>query len=133
MKIIKKAIEVKRHCVEKDLKDKGVRQLLNVGHTVSHAIELKYGLSHGRAVIIGMLEEFRMSECAGFSEKDLSLSLEALLVELHIKIESKYTPDWKSVSKDKKTSGENLDWPIIVKTGSAKLVKINLSNFRALY
>ncbi|MES3005779.1 MAG: 3-dehydroquinate synthase family protein [Patescibacteria group bacterium] len=131
--IIRKAIEVKRYCVLKDFKDKGVRQLLNLGHTVSHSIELKYKLSHGRAVIIGMMEEFEMSERAGLSKIGLTSSLKVLLEKLGISNEKKYIPDWNAVMKDKKVSGENLEWPIITEIGKANLVKVSLNNFKDLF
>ena len=47
---------MKRDVVEADEYDNGKRQLLNLGHTIAHAIEIKseYEITHGRAVAIGM-------------------------------------------------------------------------------
>ena len=58
----KKAIEtcckLKAEIVSKDEKDNGIRAILNFGHTIGHALELKYGfnkIKHGEAVAYGML------------------------------------------------------------------------------
>lgn len=53
--IIKRALMVKRDVVQKDPKEKGLRRVLNFGHTIGHAIESKYGFLHGECVGIGML------------------------------------------------------------------------------
>ena len=55
--IIYRSIECKRKVVEEDEKEKGLRKVLNYGHTFGHAIEESSSLSllHGEAVGIGML------------------------------------------------------------------------------
>src|SRR5690606_4032457 len=52
--IIRQSIRLKMSIVEQDYKDIGIRNILNFGHTVGHAIEAAYGISHGRAVAYGM-------------------------------------------------------------------------------
>ena len=56
MNLASLAIEVKRKVVEEDERDNGSRQLLNLGHTLAHAIEKcsRYKISHGHAVAMGM-------------------------------------------------------------------------------
>lgn len=55
--IIEKSLSIKRDVVEKDTMEKGLRRVLNFGHTVGHAIESAMGgkLLHGECVGIGML------------------------------------------------------------------------------
>ena len=55
--IIARCVDDKRKLVEADEYDKGSRQLLNLGHTLGHAIEKcsHYQISHGQAVAIGMV------------------------------------------------------------------------------
>ena len=55
-KVIAHCVKMKRDIVEKDEFDNGVRKLLNLGHTVGHAVEKLSGfsISHGDAVAIGM-------------------------------------------------------------------------------
>jgi 3-dehydroquinate synthase len=51
--------QIKASVVEKDPYEKGIRRILNYGHTIGHAVEhlSKYKLSHGQAVSIGMATE----------------------------------------------------------------------------
>ncbi|WP_349407566.1 3-dehydroquinate synthase [Pseudalkalibacillus sp. SCS-8] len=63
--IIKHAIEIKADIVGKDEKESGVRAFLNFGHTLGHAIETEsryQTISHGEAVMIGMVFAMRLSE-----------------------------------------------------------------------
>ncbi|MBM3416323.1 MAG: 3-dehydroquinate synthase [Bacteroidetes bacterium] len=45
---------IKIKVVQKDEFEKGERRLLNFGHTIGHALETQYELSHGQAISIGM-------------------------------------------------------------------------------
>lgn len=57
VQIIEKALEIKSDVVEQDTQEKGLRKVLNFGHTVGHAIEsaMDGALLHGECVGIGML------------------------------------------------------------------------------
>ena len=57
MQIIEAAIKIKRSVVEQDPTEKGLRRVLNFGHTLGHAIESASGgrLLHGECVALGML------------------------------------------------------------------------------
>lgn len=63
-KLIHRSIEIKNEVVTKDPKEKGLRKILNFGHTLGHAIESyflesddKENLTHGEAIAIGMVTE----------------------------------------------------------------------------
>ena len=53
--IIADAIKIKRAVVEQDEKERGLRRVLNFGHTIGHGIESVTGLPHGACVALGML------------------------------------------------------------------------------
>ena len=55
--IIIRSLKIKKRVVEKDVKDKRLRKVLNFGHTIGHAIESLYigQLLHGECVALGML------------------------------------------------------------------------------
>lgn len=64
-KILAKFLNTKVKIVQKDpLELDGTRALLNVGHTIGHALEVtsKYKISHGNAVAIGICEELRLAK-----------------------------------------------------------------------
>ena len=62
---IKKSCEIKIYFVTKDVNEKGLRMVLNFGHTFAHAIEVKNNYSknitHGEAVLSGMILETKLS------------------------------------------------------------------------
>ena len=62
--LIYKCLKIKRDIVESDEKESGARKLLNLGHTVGHAIERLSGftLSHGDCVIKGLYSALKLSE-----------------------------------------------------------------------
>ena len=53
--IIRKNVEIKSSVVKNDEFEKGDRRLLNFGHTLGHALETQYELSHGQAIALGMV------------------------------------------------------------------------------
>ena len=53
--IIAAAVALKARVVEEDEKEKGLRRVLNFGHTLGHGIETVTGLFHGECVALGML------------------------------------------------------------------------------
>lgn len=57
LEIVQESLAIKKDVVEKDPKEKGLRKVLNFGHTLGHAIESaqKGALLHGECVGIGML------------------------------------------------------------------------------
>jgi 3-dehydroquinate synthetase len=61
-KLIRRNVMIKSKVVEKDEFEKGDRRLLNFGHTLGHAIEKLYELTHGQAVSIGMVAASMLSE-----------------------------------------------------------------------
>ena len=68
---IKRSCEIKAGIVGKDEKEKGLRKILNYGHTVGHAIEssLGYNIGHGQAISIGMSCAAKLSSKLGFLDE----------------------------------------------------------------
>jgi 3-dehydroquinate synthase len=75
--LIHRSVKVKAKVVGKDFKENKLREVLNYGHTLGHAIEKdsKYRLRHGEAVSIGMIFAAELS-------KDL-VDLDVDVVDLH--------------------------------------------------
>lgn len=70
-KLIRRNAEIKSTVVQQDEFEKGERRLLNFGHTLGHAIENIYELSHGQAISIGMTDACKISaRLTGFKETD---------------------------------------------------------------
>lgn len=65
--LVFRAVYIKAKIIEQDEKDLNLRNILNYGHTIGHAIEtlLKFKLKHGEAVAIGMMAAGRISNKMG--------------------------------------------------------------------
>lgn len=88
LKIVNRAIEIKVKIVDKDLYDKGIRQILNFGHTIGHSIESYYDFSkynHGESVILGMIYE-------SFIAKELGLIDDIYFSQIYEILKSIVTP-----------------------------------------
>lgn len=66
--VAEKNCQIKYHVVMKDERESGLREILNLGHTVGRAIETvsDYKLLHGEAVSIGLVAEVKLSNKLGY-------------------------------------------------------------------
>jgi 3-dehydroquinate synthase len=82
LEVVAQCVALKARVVEQDeLDKKGIRNVLNFGHTLGHALELSadYALTHGEAIAIGMRAATRLALAIGACEPDFQRRLEALL------------------------------------------------------
>lgn len=128
--IIRKSIEVKKYYINKDPNDHGLRQILNFGHTIGHALELKYKISHGKSVIMGMLAELSIGESLKITPIAIKKDLMKLLSSMGIDVEFALKPDWKTILHDKKINANSIALPIIEKEGRAKLLRLSLDKIK---
>jgi 3-dehydroquinate synthase len=65
---IQSCIEIKRKTIETDFHEKGLRRILNFGHTLGHALEtlVEYRIAHGQAVAMGIAFESFLSMRLGY-------------------------------------------------------------------
>ena len=74
---VERSISIKQEITEEDPFESGIRQLLNFGHTIGHALETysystKHPLKHGEAVALGMIAESFLSHYKlGFDQLDV--------------------------------------------------------------
>ena len=79
--LVRFSIETKVDFIRRDYREKGVRALLNFGHTLGHAVESVsgYRVGHGQAVAVGMVGEALLaSRVLGFPREELDLLVEVL-------------------------------------------------------
>lgn len=128
-KIIIEALKIKKAVVEEDEKEKGLRKVLNFGHTVGHAIESieessDYPLFHGECVGIGML-------C--MSSPDILKRLRHILHRMDI------PTSWRGYEKelkaamlhDKKAGGDTISVILVDKLGTFREEKMNVDEIIA--
>lgn len=80
-RLVQRCMEIKAGVVARDPRESGLRQVLNFGHTVGHALESRSGwdLPHGHAVAAGMRAEARLGEGLGVTEPGTADRLADLL------------------------------------------------------
>jgi 3-phosphoshikimate 1-carboxyvinyltransferase len=77
--MIEFAVSIKQRIVEQDPhEERGLRTVLNLGHTLAHALELTMGLSHGAAVAWGMASGLYLAEARGMSVEAVAHCRETL-------------------------------------------------------
>ncbi|MFG1609005.1 3-dehydroquinate synthase [Actinoplanes sp. NPDC049265] len=65
--LVERAIQVKADVVSEDLRESGLREILNYGHTLGHAIERRegYAWKHGHAVSVGLIFAAALAHLSG--------------------------------------------------------------------
>lgn len=76
---VPRAAAIKAALVQADPREQGERVLLNLGHTLGHALEAATGLRHGRAVAVGTAAALRVSVAEGLLAAAHADSMIALL------------------------------------------------------
>jgi 3-dehydroquinate synthase len=79
--LIVRSVEIKADIVSRDEREEGLRQILNFGHTIGHAVELVsgYSLLHGEAVAIGMALESELAEHIGLAQTGTAATVNSAL------------------------------------------------------
>jgi 3-dehydroquinate synthase len=118
----------KTKLVQKDEFEAGERKLLNFGHTLGHAIENLYELSHGEAVSIGMTYASHLSELlTGFSETD---SIVAVLKKYGLPTYAGFDLNkaFAVLQKDKKKENRDIQYILLKKIGKGLIQRISLND-----
>ena len=116
--------KVKRHVVEEDPTEQGIRAWLNFGHTIGHSVEkLKdFTLCHGECVAIGCAAAAWMSWKRGLiSEKEKEATEQLLLdYQLPVRVKGLQPEDIVKTTKlDKKMDAGKVKFVLLKKIGEA--------------
>lgn len=115
--LVERAIRVKARVVSADLKESGLREILNYGHTLAHAIEKAedYKFRHGHAVAIGMVYAAELSRLAGRLPADIVQRHRDVLASVGLPVS--YAADWPglraTMAIDKKSRGTTLRFVVL--------------------
>ena len=132
--IIERCVTFKRDIVNVDETDKGLRGLLNFGHTIGHSIEKcsNFAVSHGSAVAIGMVLMSRGAYKAGIAEADITDFLISLLKKYKLPVSTDFSADelFSVTLSDKKRSGDDITLVVPSKFGECKLYKTGINSLK---
>ncbi len=128
--IVKRAMAVKIKIIEEDPYEKGLRAVLNFGHTVGHAVELvsNFSLRHGEAISIGMVAEARYAVRMGVAAKSVEEAITESLKELGLPIdipkEMSRDEIIRAMWTDKKKNVNAVRFALPVEIGKIKLMDV---------
>jgi 3-dehydroquinate synthase len=115
--LVERAVRVKADAVGEDLHDTGVREFLNYGHTLGHAIERveDFRWRHGEAVAVGLVFAAELGRQAGLLGED-EVALHRDLVAA-LGLPTRYAGDWSALQalmrSDKKARGASLRFVVL--------------------
>lgn len=144
-RLLATSVALKAACVSRDpleLSEAGKgRVLLNLGHTVGHAIESAsgYALRHGEAVALGLRAAARLSEAQGLCDPGLELRMVAALQALRLPTE---LDPWlegeqgraleRAMAVDKKRAGGTVTYIALAGLGEPRTVQLAPAEILAL-
>jgi shikimate kinase/3-dehydroquinate synthase len=128
--VISRSVAFKAAVVGRDeLERTGQRALLNLGHTVGHAIESETGLLHGEAVGLGLVVAARVSHALGLAPIELAKTVEEALQRTGLPHDpDAYLSDAviARLQVDKKRVGDHVRFIAVREVGACELVEISL-------
>ncbi|MEU6843064.1 3-dehydroquinate synthase [Streptomyces sp. NPDC046716] len=116
--LIERAIKVKAEVVSSDLKESGLREILNYGHTLAHAIEKneRYKWRHGAAVSVGMHFAAELGRLAGRLDDATADRHRTVLESVGLPLAYRYD-QWpkllETMKVDKKSRGDLLRFIVL--------------------
>lgn len=131
--LIEKCVSIKTKSVTADPKECGVRKILNVGHTVGHALESanNYAKSHGEYVLVGMLAECAMLK--QYVEPDFYAELTDILKTFISLPKTTVGAVLKAAASDKKNDGNGICIMLPVSAGDIRELVIDRDEFKIRY
>ncbi len=131
--LIERNILIKTNVVVADEFEQGERKLLNFGHTLGHAIENMYELSHGQAISIGMTYASVISQqLKGFTgTEDVVNLLSKYGLPTFAKFDTKKA--FKVLLKDKKKDNVSINYILLSKTGKGVIQPLLLVQLQDIF
>ena len=121
--IIQESLKIKKDVVEHDETERGMRKLLNFGHTIGHGIESTGTLLHGECVALGMLP---------MCSPDVRARLIPVLKKAGLPTEGSFdrAAVWEAMQHDKKVSGGGVDIVTVDTIGAGRIEHMTLAALR---
>jgi 3-dehydroquinate synthase len=125
--LVQRSIQVKADVVAVDFKEAGLREILNYGHTLGHAIELaeRYKWRHGAAISIGMVFVAELAHLNGRLSMDAVKRHRDLLLKLGLPVDypaEKWPQLLANMQIDKKSRGGNLRFVVLDEIGKPTIM-----------
>ena len=134
--VIPRCIELKRDIVENDEFERGPRKLLNLGHTIGHAIEKlsNYDIPHGRAVAAGTAIAARIATKSNLCSECTVKEIEALLLNFTLPAQTDHTAAqlYNVALSDKKATAEAISLILPKKIGQCIIQDVSINELESI-
>ncbi|MBY4798078.1 3-dehydroquinate synthase [Collinsella sp. AGMB00827] len=131
--VIARSIEIKRNIVEADEREAGARALLNLGHSIGHAIEHleAYQRGHGSCVAAGMVAIARAAAASGACEEDVPTAIDQVSTAMGLDTSIAWGAEaiFKAALSDKKRHADTITLVIPHAIGTCALTTVALKDF----
>ena len=130
--LIQRNALIKTKVVLEDEFEEGDRKLLNYGHTLGHAIENMYELSHGQAISIGMTYAAIMSQqIRGFKDAEAVI---ALLAKYGLPTFADFDKKkaFKILQMDKKKQAQGINYVLLQKIGKGVIQPLSFQELETI-
>ena len=130
------AVAVKARIVAEDEREGGVRRLLNLGHTLGHAIEkCTHEVNHGEAVAIGMSLVAHAAVRRGDLSEDVAKRIDSVLMALGLKLDMPVTVTemLREVKYDKKKKNNSIRLIVPVRIGECEIKELSFEELGQLF
>ena len=135
--VIENCVRDKRDVVNADERDTGVRQLLNLGHTAAHSIEILSGfeISHGSAVAIGTALIARAANKMGLCPDQERDEIINVLKAYSLPTSCPYTATALAeiALSDKKRSGGRISLIIPFGIGNSQIYEVEVERLEEIF
>ena len=132
-KIIAEAINTKVEIVKQDPTDKGIRHILNFGHTIGHSIEITENIPHGIAVVKGMNAATDISVKCGLLCDDKAKQIKQLLssygYDISYNLGGKHI---EAMANDKKKEKSNINFVLLEDIGKPTVRNLTIDKIAEL-
>ena len=135
--VVREAIDAKIRVVRDDERETGPRALLNLGHTIGHALEAHGGYTrwlHGEAVALGTVVEMKATAALGWTPAALVDRAADLFAALGLPVRadpSEVAASWPFVAKDKKRVQDAVRLPVVTAAGRSHIERVSMADLRA--
>ena len=134
--VVARNVEIKRDVVSADERERGLRQTLNLGHTIGHAIEAAsdFSLGHGSCVAAGLCMMARASAARGWCTDETSARIERCVAAHGLPTGTELPTDvlMRYVAHDKKRHGDGVNVVVPREVGRCEVRRVGLDELRAL-
>lgn len=131
--LVARCVAIKSRFVQADEHETGVRRYLNFGHTLGHAIERQYALSHGAAVGLGMLFAARLSAQRCGLPPETEQRIEQLLERYHLPTHQQLDVDktLALMQGDKKRQAGQVQYVLLSALGEALPMPLSFKDLKS--